>query len=462
MRLLSLKGGFFKMIDAASCGFLPGNNGAENALALQKAVNNGGTVTVTCPGLYDISEPVLLGDHTTLFFGAGVVLRRQPSSSSETGYVFVNRGAFTGTPNHNIKLIGLHLVCNEVQCGGEGEGKQIPGLRGHLSFFHIRNLEIRDFEALDLPAKDFGIHICTFENVLIENVRIEGRKDAIHFGRGSKFAVRHGLFRTYDDPIALNAHDYATSNPQLGWIENGIIEDCYDLNDDSTVGYFCRVLAGSWTDWKEGMEVQNSDTVVCNGRLYRVIMPADGAVFRSVTPPSHTSGIAEYDGIRWVMVQEDVLYNCGCRNVHFKDIFLQKKRPVAFSLHFDKDAYSRSYYPGSQAPVQENIIFENIYFQNEIPVLLYSRTPVDTVKFINSVMQNSKIQLEDIETEGIVYPKTGILFSGVTLQGQGGLLVECSGRQSAELKMIGSLPEPDYTASVSGNVTVNEADIPIR
>lgn len=450
------------MITAETYGFAPENNGADNAAALQQAVNCGGTVAITRPGVYDLSEPVYIGDDTTLFFGAGVTIRRQKSNSPETGYVFVNKGAFTRTYNRNIKLIGLTLICNDVVCQGTGEGKQIPGLRGHVSFFYVKNLEIHDFEALDLPAKDFGIHICTFENIILENLRIEGRKDAVHLGRGNQFVIRHGRFRTFDDPIALNAHDYATSNPQLGWIENGIIEDCYDMDDQDTVGYFCRVLAGSWTDWKEGMEVQNSDTVVCNGRLYRVIMQPDGAVYRSVTPPSHKEGIQEYDGIRWVMVQEEAVYNCGCRNVHFKDIFLQKKRPVAFSLHFDKDQYSRSYYPGSQAPVQENIIFENIYFQNDIPVLLYSRTPVNTVKIVNSVMRNSEIQLLDIETEGISYPKTNILFTGVTFQGKGGRLVACEGRQQADIKLIGSLPEQGFSASVSGNVTMTQTDLPME
>ncbi len=450
------------MIDANFYGFAPEKDGEENASALQKAVDQGGTIIVDQPGIYDLSEPIFIGDDTTILFGAGVYIRRQKSNSGETSYVFVNKGAFTRTYNKNIKLIGLHLICNDVQCGTAGGKKLIPGLRGHLSFFYVKNLEIRDFESLDLPSINFGIHICTFENIIIENIHVEGRKDAVHLGRGNKFVIRHGIFRTFDDPIALNAHDYASSNPQLGWIENGIVEDCYDLDDDDTVGYFCRVLAGSWTDWKEGMEVQNSDTVVCNNRLYRVLMSPDGTVYRSVTPPSHEEGIQEYDGIRWVMVQEDVIYNCGCRNVHFKDIFLQKKRPVAFSLHFDKDHYSRSYYPDSQAPVQENIIFENIYFQNDIPVLLYSRTPVDTVKLINSVMKNSEIQLEDIETDGIVYPKTNILFSGTTFQGKGGRLISCQGRQRAEAKFIGSLPEEGFSATVSGNVIVSQADFSVE
>ena len=78
-----------------------------------------------------------------------------------------------------------------------------------------------------------------------------------------------GIFRTFDDPVALNAHDYAVANPQLGWIEDGLIEDCFDLPDKETTGYFCRILAGSWCDWYKGMEIQNSDTVVSNGRIYR-------------------------------------------------------------------------------------------------------------------------------------------------------------------------------------------------
>ena len=97
-------------------------------------------------------------------------------------------------------------------------------------------------------------------------------KDAVHFGPGRNFVVRHGVFRTYDDPIALNAHDYTTSNPELGWIENGLIEDCVDLDDpeNGTTGFFARILAGGWRDWEPGMDIQSSgDAVVSGGRIYR-------------------------------------------------------------------------------------------------------------------------------------------------------------------------------------------------
>ena len=445
------------MIRTSEYGFLPENDGKTNSSALQRAVDMGGDIYVDLPGTYNLSDCVEIGSDTAIYFCAGSYIKR--CVCEHTAYVFVNKGAYTRNYDINIKISGLKIICDGVQSSGIIEDGCIPGLRGHVSFFYVKNLVIDDIEILDLPPKDFGIHVCTFENIIIQNIRIEGRKDAVHLGRGSKFVIRHGVFKTFDDPIALNAHDYASSNPQLGWIENGVIEDCYDMDDSETVGYFCRILAGAWTDWKKGMEVQNSDTVVNEGRLYRVLMAADGKVFKSITPPVHESGVCELDGIRWGMVQDDVVYGSGCRNVHFKDIFLQKKRDVAFSVHFDKDWYSRSYYPGAVPPVQQNIIFENIYFQNEIPKLITAVTPVDSIKIINSVMDNSQIVLTDIKTEGMEYKRTNILFSGTTFKGSGGVLVECDEGRSASVKICGSCADEGYRAEFSGNVKVNNIDL---
>jgi hypothetical protein len=170
----------------------------------------------------------------------------------------------------------------------------------------------------------FGIHVCSFEDLIIDDVIIKGEKDGVHLGRGKRFTIRNGVFQTFDDAIALNAHDYATSNPELGWIENGVIENCYDLNAENTVGYFCRILAGAWTDWKEGMEVQQSDAVVSNGKLYRVQAKPDGTKYISKTKPTHEKGSMVLDSINWGVVQHDVTYTAGVRNVIFRNIFLEK------------------------------------------------------------------------------------------------------------------------------------------
>lgn len=403
------------MINAKDYGLLPENDGRTNAAILNTLLERYSEIEVTLPGEYALSDTVRIGSNTTLSFGEGVYIRRE-RNEEETGYVFINRGAYHRTYDENITITGLHIICNNVVSSAPAVNakKVIPGLRGHVSFFYVKNLVIRDFTALDLPANDFGIHICTFENIRVENVHIEGRKDAVHLGRGRGFVIKDGYFKTYDDPIALNAHDYATANPQLGWIEDGVIENCYDYNDTATVGFFCRILAGSWVDWYAGMVIQHSDTVVHNGKMYRAIMSADGKTYVSNTPPVHQNGSEYYDGIRWVFVQDEVCYSCGCRNIYFKDIFVEKDRPVAISIHHDNDAYSRSVYPGSEAPVQENITFENVKVTGNTPVFLSCISPLKNFVFKDCILGNSIISLLELDQISY-YPEADFQFTNTNL-----------------------------------------------
>ncbi len=159
--------------------------------------------------------------------------------------------------------------------------------------------------------------------------------------------------------IALNANDYATSNPEVGWIENGVVENCYDLSleDQLLVGYFCRILAGGWVDWKEGVELQNADAVVSNGRISRVDgMGDDNKPLKKTWVPKirsvYEEGTVVLDGIKWVMMQDDLQYTAGVRNVVFRNIFLEKPRS-SFSIHFANSRWSRSCYPGAEISQQE-------------------------------------------------------------------------------------------------------------
>lgn len=422
------------MIYAKDYGFLPGQDAEINAKALQSAIDNGGEIIIDIPGTYDISEPIFIGDDTCICFAEGAVIRRQNSRSGKNGYAFINKGAFTGKHNKNIKIDGLKIICNGVESTGFGKDSEIVGVRAHVVFLYIKNLEVYNYECMGLLAKDYGIQISSFENIHLENIHVEGAKDGVHLGRGNGFVIRHGRFRTYDDPIALNAFDYSVSNPNVGWIENGLIEDCYDLDDSSTMGFFCRMLGGSWVNWREGMEVQHSDTVVYNGRIYRVVMnPTDGKLYRSVTPPSHEMGLCEYDGINWVMALEGTHLDCGCRNIHLKNIHLEKKREIAIAIDFNRDTYARSYYPGSISPVQGNITFENIYIENDIPIMLRSNAPVDELKFINVDMKDRKIYLQDIEADGLEYPKSNITLENVTSADGNEDFIICDGQQSANI-----------------------------
>ena len=396
-------------------GFLPENDALTNSEALQRCLDGGGKIRVRKPGTYPVCRTLMLDTDTDLLFGKDVVLSKALGPDSlGARFVFINRGAFERKYDENISIRGLNLRCNglDSRSGHKLDVPVIVGLICQVGFFYIKNLNINDFTLLDLPPRDFAIQICTFENATVENVHIEGMKDAVHFGPGRGFTVRHGIFKTFDDPIALNAHDYTTSNPELGWIEDGLIEDCVDLDDPEhgTTGFFARILAGGWRDWEEGMDIQSSgDAVVSEGRIYRSNGPKVKVNYTSTCRPTHEEGTVTYpDGITWTMSQtRDIVHSCGVRNVTFRDIRLQKKRPIALCLHFDHDQYSRSYYPYAEIPVQSNIVFERVFVENEIPVLIQSRTPVDSITLRDSRIWSSEIRLlQAIDAPGMRYDTT--------------------------------------------------------
>jgi hypothetical protein len=425
--------------DASAFGFSPDASGAENASALQKAVDGGGTIAVSKPGIYQIAATVYLGSHTSLVFGNGITLKKVAENGPFT-HVFLNKGALTRVPDTGISIDGLHLSVNGV----DHSMTEVFGLRGQVAFFHARDIRITRFRCHDLGKAQFCIHACSFEDLHIEDAIIEGDKDGIHLGPGKRFTIRDCSFRTFDDAIALNAHDYATSNPELGWIESGVIENCHDLDADKTTGFFCRILAGAWIDWKPGMRVQQSDTVVSEGRLYRVRMKADGAEYISKTRPTHKSGAAELDGIKWGMVQENETRTAGVRNVVFRDIFLHKAR-IGFSFHFDSGIYSRSYYPGAPVPEQQGLLFDGIRVLHDKKSELFAiATPVDALILRNSFLGDNRIKFRKVD--GIdSFPPTKISIQG------------CVFRHPAQMTLVqNDAPGKNITLRASGNTVLQE------
>lgn len=399
--------------DASAFGFSPQASGIKNTEALQKAVANGGTVTVSRPGVYPVAGTVYLKSNTTLIFGNQVFLKKTNEKGAFT-HVFLNEGALTQQYDSHITINGLRIMVNGV----DKIMDEVYGLRGQLAFFYIKHLKIIRFRCTDLEKAQFCIHICTFEDVTIEDAVIQGKKDGIHLGRGKRFTIRNCIFDTYDDAIGLNGQDYANSNPEIGWIEDGLIENCFDTGNNAHVGNFCRMLAGSWTDWHEGMEVRHSDAVVSNGRIYRVRGIPDGTIYKSVTRPVHEAGERRLDGIDWGVAQADTSHTAGVRRITFSRIFLEKAR-TGFAIHFDRNKFSRSYYPGAQVPVQEQLVFENIRVRHRSKKdLMAIRTPVDALTLYASTIGNTKIAFyenEPVKDDS----KTQINFIGCTFTQEG-------------------------------------------
>ncbi len=405
------------MINANEYGFLPESNAYKNSEALQKAVDKGGYVQVTAPGIYRISEQIEIGDNTKLVFCEGVILRREASFSGINRCAFINKGALKGEYNRNIEIVGLHLECNGIESDDFGVNSRIAGLRAQVAMIYVKNLRIDGFECHGLLEKDYAIQVSAFKNIVLNDLYITGNKDGVHLGWGDGFVIRNGKFRTFDDPIALNAFDYATSNTHVGWIENGIIENCVDIDDNTTTGFFCRILGGAWCRWHKGMQVQHSDTVAVNGKTYRVLMnPKDGKLYTSHTPPCHQKGIMEYDGINWVVVRNTEELDCGCRNIIIRNCILQKKRGTGIAISLNYDTYARSYYPGCVCVPQSGITLDNIILENDVDILLHSTYPSENITLKNIDFKNSKICFDVVsKAEDIIYPEVDVNTENIVL-----------------------------------------------
>jgi hypothetical protein len=442
--------------DAAAFGFAVESSGVENAKALQRAVDQGGTIVVSRPGIYQMARTIYVGSDTSLVFGHGVFLKKV-AEEGPFSHVLLNKGALTKTYDRNISVEGLQIIVNGVDVR---TFKDVFGLHGQVAFFYVKDLRIARFRCPDLGKIQYGIHVCTFEDLLIDDVIIRGEKDGVHLGTGKRFTIRNGVFQTFDDAVALNAHDYDVGNPELGWIEDGVVENCHDLNAANTTGYFCRILAGAWIDWRAGMKVQKSDTVVSDGRLYRVRANPDGKIYESTTQPTHGSGAMTLDGITWVMVQTNVTYTAGVRNVTFRDIFLGKPR-TAFSIHFDNDKFSRSYYPGAKIPQQQQLVFDNIrVLHDQRKDFLSVGTPVDVVTIVNSSFRNNRIFFRGNQALPDYLP-TQINLLGCVFNYAGAmeLVVNSIPGKEARLKTTGSVEmQKDFSAVVSpgaGEISVD-------
>ncbi|WP_080058420.1 glycoside hydrolase family protein [Spirosoma aerolatum] len=444
--------------DAADFGFLPTETGVKNAKALQAAVNTGGTILISKMGTYKLAGTVYIGDNTSLVFGNGVVVEK----SNETGrftHVFLNKGALERVYNHNITITGLDIRVNNVDL----PMSTIYGLRGHVAFFYVKDLKIERFRCSGLVNGQFALHICTFEDLLINDVIITGKKDGIHLGPGKRFRISNGVFQTGDDAIALVPGDWVSANPEFGNLEDGIIENCSDIPDDYLEGAFSKIVASAWVDWKPGIKVKHGDAVVSNGRIYRVVAALDNRVYKSGTQPNFEKGMMVLDSINWLMFQKDTIHTAVVKNVVFRDIFLYSQR-VPFQLMSYSNKWSHSYYPGAPLPIQGPLSFENVtMFSENKKALVSITTPINVLNVRNASLKNNWIDFGHA-ADYAVYPKTYVSFANCQFHSSGlyTLITNRSKGKQIVVKTTGSIETGDnFSANVvpgQGNIQV-ESDL---
>jgi len=134
-----------RFADAAVFGFSPDASGGENTKALQRAVDLGGTITVSRSGIYKVAGTVFVGSNTTLHFGNGVFLKKVAEPDAFT-HVLLNKGALTKTYDEHIAIEGLQSIVNGVDV----RNFLVVGQHGQLAFFYVKDLRIEHFRCLDL------------------------------------------------------------------------------------------------------------------------------------------------------------------------------------------------------------------------------------------------------------------------------------------------------------------------
>lgn len=413
----------------------PKGNPAKNRETLQNALDLGGIVRVQTAGTYEISGTLFIGSDTALEFDPGITIKRVDAEGKKHPFL-VNKGTFTNQYDHNIRIEGLHLVTNHVD---PDHYSIYPGLRGQLAFLRIRDLIIRDYECLDLTTLGYGVLICSFENVLLENLHIEGDKDGIHLSDGRNFIIRDSKIGTSDDGIALNAYDYALSTATYGWVENGLIENCCDLNVCKPTGHFCRMLGGCWTDWSQGMIVQNSTLAVYDGHLYSAALPLPPVPhdppLTSNVPPTHKNGIQEFDGIPWRYVMpHNGKYEASCRNITFRNIRLQKPR-FGFGFTFEQGLWAKSVPEGFKMPVISNLLFENIQTECDLMYVFGGLHPAENIQVNDSLLSSPTVLATVVAGKKAEdYPPMDFTFRNVSFKNPAGYSQEVAPGRKIILK----------------------------
>jgi hypothetical protein len=331
-------------------------------------------------------------------------------------------------------------------------------MRGQLTFHYIKNLTIRNFTCEDDPDGAYLLHFNRWENVLIENVRIYGIKDALHFNTGKNLIIRNAHIDTVDDCIALNAHDYPTGTVDMGWIENVTLENIYNEPGQNTnpFGYVVRMIAGSWADWVSGNMYRFSDTIVApNGCVYRLIGPDTTATIHesTVAPTIQAGAEITSDGLRWKFIQNYATYNCAVKNLVIRNLYCMRNRDIAVSFENEDSSYNRGVYPGTVPPLHQNILIDNVNVTADVDKLITVEMGFEEMKLINSNLSVNNViyDFANYATSSVV-----VLMNNTYQNGTNFNLASATGTHSIKLyKGMDIIINPGVSGTTSGNVTVN-------
>jgi len=365
-----------------SFGALPTANASQNVAAVQAALDaahaaGGGTVKLDQPGTYEVDSTLRIYSYTDFLLGPGVVFKKV----AEYGEFLANDGAWTLINDDRIRVVGLVLDANNTS---DIEAIQ-PGLRGHVSWYNITNVRMERCRIYNGGTAQFSVHCCAFYNAFFDDMDFPDGKAGIQTGSGQNLYVRNIRGDTFDDLLALNAHDWPVSSPKTGDLSNVVIENMITRSQH-------RIMAGSWTTWA-ATTYSAGDRVVSSGNVYIACLPVNTSAASTVAP-THTAGIVTgADGIPWRWEYAGTNTETNVHNITYRDCRFYSQG-VLMDSNNDMGGYYRMVVPGTEGnSCVDGVTFENCIFDPDTPgaVLLSGQSRYTRAVFRNCTFKGANI-----------------------------------------------------------------------
>ncbi len=234
-------------------------NATNNATAINNAIiaaqtSNANTVAINTPGTY-FSNQIVMYSNTNLELGAGVILKKPPSTVAS---MIISEGALQASPmtDTNIGILGQGImdgnVANQSSLtrainGAIAVNSFLYGVQGEVAMIGVNNFTFSLYKIQN--CNGFCIQLIG-NNGLINNVTVDTTRDFIHInGPSSHIVINNASGFSADAFIALNAWDWHVSGPTVGNINDVRINNVayYGSNQGARTGALIAYLPGTRT-----------------------------------------------------------------------------------------------------------------------------------------------------------------------------------------------------------------------
>jgi polygalacturonase len=200
-------------VNVKQCGAI-GDGAADDAAAIQSALNGGQRTVIIPAGTYKISNTLKLDSGTTIQADARAIIRLADHAGNDVGLFLLANREFTAG-NTDITVDGGIWDGNNEH-NARGRPEQMPCYTGAaLNFINVRHLALRNLTVRNPDA--YAIRACHLDDFVIEKIGFDfsvtrPNQDGVHLDGFCERGVIRNLralspYATNDDMVALNADD---------------------------------------------------------------------------------------------------------------------------------------------------------------------------------------------------------------------------------------------------------------